>query len=101
MYARLFFVSLLLSVSPAWLALAQQPFQTNTSMSDRDNAGLRGPVKTLTEEQVFSDADGQQSRTTTTTHYDPDGRILENRMENPDGSGWITSYTYHSDGRLL
>src|SRR6266496_3728259 len=102
MHARLFFASLvLLSASPARLALAQQSFQASTSMSDREKGGLRGPVKTLLEEQAFSGADGQQSRTTTTTHYDPDGRILENRMENPDGSGWVTSYTYHSDGRLL
>jgi len=70
-------------------------------MSDRDKAELRGPVKTLLEEHAFSGADGQQSRTTTTTHYASDGRIQENRMEYPDGSGWITSYAYYSDGRLL
>src|SRR5690242_13135371 len=102
MHARLFSASLLLlSVSPARFALAQQSFQASTSMSERDKAGLRGPVKTLLEEQVFSGADGQQLRATTTTHYDPDGRILENRNENPDGSGWVMSHTYHSDGRLL
>jgi YD repeat-containing protein len=70
-------------------------------MSDRDKAGLRGPVRTVLEEQTFSGADGQQSFTTTTTHYAPDGRILEHRTGNPDGSGWVTSYTYYSDGRLL
>ena len=70
-------------------------------MSDRDKAGLRGPVKTVLEEQTFSRADGQQSFTTTTTRYAPDGRILEDRTGNPDGSGWVTSYTYYSDGRLL
>src|SRR5215470_9628745 len=102
MHARLFFASLvLLAASPAWLALAQESSQTSTSMSDRDKAGLRGPVKTLLEEQAFSGAEGQQSRTTTTTNYAPDGRILENRMQNSDGSGWVTSYTYYSDGRLL
>ncbi|PYV70383.1 MAG: hypothetical protein DMG96_31385 [Acidobacteria bacterium] len=70
-------------------------------MSDRDKAGLRGPVRTVLEEQTFSGADGQQSFTTTRAHYAPDGRILEHRMGNPDGSGWVTSYTYYSDGRLL
>ena len=70
-------------------------------MSDRDKAGLRGPVKTVLDEQTFSGADGQQLLTTTTTHYAPDGRILEVRTGNPDGSEWVTSYTYHSDGRLL
>ena len=70
-------------------------------MSDRNKAGLRGPVKTVLEEQTFSGADGQQSSTTTTTQYAPDGRILEDRTGNPNGSGWVTSYTYYSDGRLL
>ena len=70
-------------------------------MSDRDKAGLRGPVKTVLDEQTFSGADGQQLLTTTTTHYAPDGRILEVRTGNPDGSEWVTSYSYHSDGRLL
>jgi YD repeat-containing protein len=70
-------------------------------MSNRDKAGLRGPVKTVLEEQTFSGTDGRQSITTTTTHYAHDGRILEDRTENPDGSGWVTTYTYYSDGRLL
>ncbi len=69
-------------------------------MSDLDKAGLRGPVKTVLDEQTFSGA-GQQLLTTTTTEYAPDGRILEVRTGNPDGSEWATSYTYHSDGRLL
>ena len=70
-------------------------------MSDRDKAGLRGPVKTVLEELTFSLANGQQSFTTTTRQYAPDGRILESRDGNPNGSGWVTSYTYYSDGRLL
>ncbi|PYV75316.1 MAG: hypothetical protein DMG97_06625, partial [Acidobacteria bacterium] len=102
MQARLSFASiLLLTASSAWLALAQQSSQTGAFMSDRDKAGLRGPVRTVLEEQTFSGADGQQSFTTTRAHYAPDGRILEHRMGNPDGSGWVTSYTYYSDGRLL
>ena len=70
-------------------------------MSDRDRAGLRGPVKTVLDEQTFSGDDGQQLLTTTTTDYALDGRILEVQTGNPDGSKWVTSYTYHSDGRLL
>ena len=102
MQARLFFARILLfTVSPVWLALAQQSSQTGAFMSDRDKAGLRGPVKTVIEQQTFSGADGQQSfTTTTTTRYAPDGRILEVRMGNPDDSGWATSYTYYPDGRL-
>ena len=102
MQARLSFASiLLLTASSAWLALAQQSSQTGAFMSDRDKAGLRGPVKTVLEEQTFSGADGQQSFTTTTTQYAPDGRILEDRTGNADGSGWVKSYAYYSDGRLL
>jgi YD repeat-containing protein len=37
----------------------------------------------------------------TTTNYRPDGRILEERRANPDGSEWVTSYNYRPDGRLL
>jgi YD repeat-containing protein len=102
MQARLYFASVLLvTASSSWLALAQQSSQTGAFMSDRDKAGLRGPVKTVLEEQTFSGADGQESFTTTTTHYAPDGRILEGRTGNQDGSGWVTSYSYHSDGRRL
>src|SRR6266704_2929257 len=61
MQARLSFASiLLLTASSAWLALAQQSCQTGAFMSDRDKAGLRGPVRTVLEEQPFSGADGQQ-----------------------------------------
>jgi YD repeat-containing protein len=102
MSARLYFASILVLVaSAAWLARAQQSFQTGASMSDRDKAGLRGPVKTVLNEQTFSGADGQQFLTSTTTEYASDGRILELRIGNSDGSIWITSYTYYADGRLL
>jgi YD repeat-containing protein len=70
-------------------------------MSDRNKAGLRGPVKTVADERTFVGTDGQQLLTTTTTEYAPDGRIVETRIGNPDGSEWVTSYIYHSDGRLL
>ncbi len=70
-------------------------------MTDRDKAGLRGPVKTVLNSQTFSGADGQQFLTSTTTEYAPDGRILEQRIGDSDGSIWVTSYTYYADGRLL
>jgi YD repeat-containing protein len=101
MHVRLSRASVLILVaSTAWSALAQQSSQTGAPMSDRDKAGLRGPVKTLLEENTFSRPDGQQLLTNT-TKYTPDGRILEERTKNPDGSEWVTSYTYHPDGRLL
>src|SRR5258708_3269757 len=102
MHARLSFAGiLLLTASSAWPALPQQSSQTGAFMSDRDKAGLRGPVRTVLEEQTFSGADAQQAFTATSTHYAPDGRILEDRTGNPDGPGWVKSYIYHSDGRLL
>ena len=101
MQARLYIASILLvTASSSWLALAQQSSQIGAFVSDRDKAGLRGPVKTVVEEQTFSRPDGQESFTITTTRYAPDGRILEDRT-GKDGSGWVTSYSYHSDGRRL
>lgn len=80
------------------VALAQESSQTK---SDRDKAELRGPVKTVLNEQTFSRPDGQQFHMSTTTEYAPDGRILEQRTKNTDGSEWVASHTYDSDGRLL
>jgi YD repeat-containing protein len=79
------------------VAFGQQSSQTK---SDHDKAELRGPVKTVREEQTISYASGEQT-ITTTTKYAPDGRILEQRNGNSDGSEWVMSYTYHPDGRLL
>lgn len=102
MRAKVTFAGLLiLAASTAWLSKAQQTSQTRTSMSDRDKAELRGPVKTVIEEQSFSNPDGNKWHTTTTTTYSPDGRILEERTRNSDGSEWVRSNTYYSDGRLL
>jgi YD repeat-containing protein len=102
MSVRLYLVSILVLVgSTAWLVRAQQSSPTGALMSDRDKAGLRGPVKTVLNEQPFTNADGQQFHMSTTTEYAPDGRVLEQRMGNSDGSIWVTSYTYHADGRLL
>jgi YD repeat-containing protein len=102
MSVRLYFASILVVVaSLAWLARAQQSFQTGALMTDRGKAGLRGPVETVLNEQTFSGADGQQFLMSTTTEYAPDGRILEQRTRNSDGSIWVMSYTYYADGRLL
>jgi YD repeat-containing protein len=102
MSIRLYFASILVVVaSLAWLARAQQSFQTGALMTDRGKAGLRGPVETVLNEQTYSGADGQQFLMSTTTEYAPDGRILEQRTRNSDGSIWVMSYTYYADGRLL
>jgi YD repeat-containing protein len=102
MSVRLYFASVLvLLASPSWLARAQESSQTGAVMTDRDKAGLRGPVKSVLNAQTFSGADGQQFLMSTTTEYAADGRTLEQRIGNSDGSIWVTSYTYYADGRLL
>jgi YD repeat-containing protein len=102
MSVRLYLASVLVLVaSPAGLARAQQLSQAGAVMTDRDKAALRGPVKTVVDAQTFSPSDGQQFLTSTTTEYGRDGRILERRIGDSDGSIWVTSYTYSADGRLL
>jgi hypothetical protein len=66
-------------------------------MSDREEAGLRGPVRTCVEETIFPNRD---SVLTTTTEYSLDGKLLVVRFANPDGSGWVTTHTYNAEGRL-
>jgi hypothetical protein len=86
MSVRLYLASVLaLVASPAWLTHAQQLSPTGALVTDRDKAGLQGPVKTVLNEQTFSGADGQQFLMSTTTKYAPDGRILEQRIGNSDG----------------
>jgi YD repeat-containing protein len=98
MHVRLPAISLF--ILAASISFAQQSTQTSVLMSDRDKAGLRGAVKTVFEERTMSFATGEQT-VTTTTKYAPDGRILEKRSGNSDGSEWVTSYTYYPDGRVL
>ena len=70
------------------LAVAQQASQAGTRMSDRDKAGLQGPVKSVLVEHNSSDADARRLLTSTRTEYAPDGRTFEVRNGYPDGSQW-------------
>ncbi len=75
-------------------------------MSDRVQAGLRGPVKSNTEESThpnITDAVGKalDVRFEHTTVYDPDGRIQSTRSRNSDGSHWVTRYEYSNSAQLL
>lgn len=98
MHGRFYCAVIFSVILPAWFAFAQQLPQTGSPMSDRDKAGLRGPVKSALVEQSFADAD---ARRFTTTEYAADGRVLEERIVNSDGSQWVTRSTYNRDGRLL
>jgi YD repeat-containing protein len=68
----------------------------NPKMSDREEAGLRGPVRTCIDEII--PADGRKY--STTTEYSPDGRLLASSNTNSDGTAWIKTQTYDADGRL-
>jgi hypothetical protein len=67
------------------------------TMSDREKAELRGPVKTCVEERTAL-PDG--NRYSTTTEYRPDGGLLTSHGVNSDGSEWVSTQTYDADGRL-
>ena len=67
------------------------PFTRDTPISDRERAGLRGPVRTVSE--------GSNK-----TEYDPAGRLISQRwLSNPDSeaSETIRTLTYDGSGRLL
>jgi YD repeat-containing protein len=100
MTARLFLAGFLFCAIPFTL-FAQSAQQAGAEMSDRGKAGLRGPVKTLVEEQTFTSPDNQSFVSTTITEYSPEGKILQRRNENQYGPQYVTTYTYAADGRLL
>jgi YD repeat-containing protein len=74
-------------------------------MSDRERAGLRGPVQQCTEEQAIPAFENVPAATyTTTTKYSPQGRILQSTTSNSVEAGppeFSTTYTYDSTGLLL
>ena len=74
--------------------------------SNREAAGLRGPVKTCVEEINYpgmTAPDGTkmpERRDIHTTEYAVDGRLLTHRGTNSDGSEWVRTQSYKTDGRL-
>jgi YD repeat-containing protein len=77
------------------------------TMSDREQSGLHGSVKSCTELDTrpgSTDAEGKshpEVRFETTTEYGADGRILAMSSRSTDGSHWVTNYSYDASGRLL
>jgi YD repeat-containing protein len=75
--------------------------------SDRQKAGLRGPVRTCIEEAKFPEAtapDGTkipERKFWYTTEYDVDGHITARRNRQSDGSVWVLRNTYSASGHLL
>jgi YD repeat-containing protein len=104
---------LLISIFAALLTTAQptatvpSPEEGTATMSDREQYGLRGPVKSCTEESTHAgvtDTDGKtypEVHSEYTTEYDIDGHIVGSRSSGSSGAGWVTRYTYDASGRLL
>src|SRR6266513_2077998 len=68
----------------------------STHMSDREKAGLRGPVRTCLEEIIYP-----TGKYLSTTEYSTDGRVLTIRTTQPDGSEWVTTNIYDTNGHLV
>ena len=64
--------------------------------SDREKAGLRGPVRSCVEEIIHPNG----NKYATTADYSPDGSLLAHRGTNSDGSEWVRTRGYDADGRL-
>ena len=71
-------------------------------MSDRQQSGLRGPVKSYTEESTYPGAADVEGKTYPNVHseytseYDMNGRIAAARHTNSDS----VSYSYDAEGRV-
>ena len=105
--------------SPVWGLCGQEEDHTamtsdhSMQPSEREKNGLRGPVRSVIEEQTYSawtDADGKlfpEFKSWNKTEYDRDGRIAETRFRGSsrdhgfDGTEFITRYTYNPTGHLL
>src|ERR1700730_13959093 len=107
-----FVVSFLLLGLPAPPLLGHVPsrFQEPTIMnvnktpaiSDREKAGLRGPVRDYTEETTTPAFAGHpETKYTSTSEYDTEGRVIKTIVSGQDGSKWISSRIYDVHGQLV
>lgn len=76
-------------------------------MSDREQQGLRGPVKTCVEESkrdAFVADDGRhfpELNSTYTKEFSEEGRNVVTRMLSPGGPEWVSRTVYDSSGNFL
>jgi len=105
--AKLVILAISPLAAPLPVAQVRSPGENTATMSDREQRGLRGPVKSCTEESThpgMTDADGKaypQVHLEYTTEYDTDGRMLVTRSRNSDGSQWVTRHVHYASGQLL
>jgi hypothetical protein len=75
-------------------------------MFDRDRLGIRGPVKSCTEETTHPGVTDNQGKTypevrvAVTTEYDSDSQVLAMRNRNPGGES-VSYFEYDASGRPL
>ena len=73
--------------------------------TDRDQHGLRGPVKSVhVETAQLEEQDGRITEKPWFSHtitFDQEGRLTEQVNHNPDGSEWRTVNDYTDSGELL
>jgi YD repeat-containing protein len=72
--------------------------------SDREQAGLRGPVKSCVEETTFptvTSPNGLPTAGWSETDYDEQGHVLARLYRNPDGSVWAVRSTYDASGKVI
>lgn len=69
----------------------------NVRRSHRENAGLRGPVRTNLEEVIVPFG----TKRLISTEYTPDGMVLTVRHSGTDAPERISTNTYGPDGRLV
>ncbi len=67
-------------------------------MTDREKAGLRGPVRTVRAETWFS---GQAEACTDERAFLEDGRLERRLYANSDGVGGLQEYRYDAQGLLI
>ena len=78
-----------------------------SQLSEREQAGLRGPVKAYVEETPYPPQPLSNGKETPEmkrwekTEYDVDGHVIAKRFRNPDGSEWVTRFIYSPAGMLL
>ncbi|HKU24612.1 MAG TPA: hypothetical protein VJQ54_04020 [Candidatus Sulfotelmatobacter sp.] len=65
--------------------------------------GLRGPVKSYTEETTLAPVEGVRAeiRCESTTEYDVQGRVTKTLHLQSDGSQWVTRFEYGPSEQLL
>ncbi|HWW18956.1 MAG TPA: hypothetical protein VNY81_10060 [Candidatus Saccharimonadales bacterium] len=70
--------------------------------SDREKAGLRGPVRECTQESTTPGFAGHpETKYTSTAEYDTEGRVTRTIVFGQDGHKWISSNIYDEHGQLV